>query len=153
VVLASGTQVRWIGHTYAYNPLFFEILFPYRLLQSVEFLLVICFIYSSVHMSVPISQFFPTPYSLVNISLFSISTWSLTFMFPSLFLSSTEPWLQPERRNPGLQTPFTGIFTILWSTGQSHRKICKSLQGKKSRREWHAIGPRTKLDVFFFSMS
>ena len=55
-------------------------------------------------MSVPISQFSPTPYSQVNISLFSISTWSLTIYVPFLipFLHRTlAPTRKEESRAPG----------------------------------------------------
>lgn len=70
-------------------------------------------------------------------------------MFPSLFLSSTEPWLQPETRNPESQAPVHWNMdhsVINWPKLQAHLKVP---QGKKSRAGWYAIGPRIKRVLFF----
>ena len=56
-------------------------LFPYRSLQSTEefpvlysrFFLVIYFIYSSAHMSIPMSEFIPSSPLSVTVRLFSTS--------------------------------------------------------------------------------
>ena len=73
---------KWIRHTYKY-PCFLNFLYI-QVTQSNEesslcytvgfFLLVICFIPSSVYMSISIPQFIPTPFSsLVSVHLFSTS--------------------------------------------------------------------------------
>ena len=50
-------------------------------------LLVISFIYSSAYMSISISQFIPSPNSLVTVSLFSPSVTSTSLLQISSFLS------------------------------------------------------------------
>ena len=87
-VLISGVQQsESVIHTHIF--FLFQILFPYRLLQNIEFpvlysrsLLVIYFIYSSVCMLIPSSRFIPSHdvSPLVTISLFSISV-RLCFAF------------------------------------------------------------------------
>ena len=72
---------KWICYTYIHSFLDFfpiyaitEYWIEFALLSS-RSLLVICFIYSSVYMSIPIFQFIPLPasYPLVTVSLFSTS--------------------------------------------------------------------------------
>ena len=73
---------KWFGYTYTYIHSFLDS-FPIQVITEywVEFpvlysrsLIVIYFIYGSVYMSIPISQFIPPPLSLlVTISLFSTS--------------------------------------------------------------------------------
>ena len=82
------------------SPLFFRLsshIGHYRLLSRVpcaisRFVLAIYFIYSSVYMSIPISQFIPPPLSpLVTISLFSTSVTLFLFckFICNIFLDST----------------------------------------------------------------
>ena len=80
-MLASGVQ-QSDSVTHIHISVLFQILFPFRLLQNIEFpvlysrsLLVIYFKYGSVCMSIPNSQGIPPPHlsPLVTISLFSKS--------------------------------------------------------------------------------
>ena len=64
---------KWISYTYTYIYIYIYILSRVPVLYS-RSLLVIHFIYSSVYMSIPMSQFNPPPcYPLVTVSLFSTS--------------------------------------------------------------------------------
>ena len=98
--------------------LFFKIIFPYRPLQSIafpvlnsSFLLVIYFIYSSVYMSVPISQFIPSHLPLnfaVNLKL--LPKWSL-------LKYNNIQYLICESHHPSsvhLSTKFSHVVYCMW---------------------------------------
>lgn len=75
-------------------------------------------------------------------------------LLPFLLLSSTEPWLQPEVRNPEPQ-PLghwnTDHVVKNWPKIQANLKV--SPQKEKQARVVCVTVPRTKLVLFFFCMT
>ena len=102
-MLVSGIQ-QSDSVIHIHVSILFQILFPFRLLQSIEqslvlysrSLLVICFIYGSGYLWIPNSQFIPHPLlsPLVTVSFFSMSMSLFLFykFICIIFLDSTYKW-------------------------------------------------------------
>ena len=115
-------------HMYIY-PLFFKILFLYRSLQSIEqsspcytvIYIINYFIYSSMYMSIPISQFIP-PYSHSLVQFSSVQSLSRVRLFAT-------PWIAARQASLSITNSqsthrLTSIKSVMPS---SHLILCRPL--------------------------
>ena len=96
--LSFRCTAKWFSYTYKY--IFFQILFPYMLLQNTEYsvlhsrsLVVICFIYNTVYLLIPNSSFMPLPTFPFSKHKFVFYVFDFTsVLYLGFFFYSTYKW-------------------------------------------------------------